>query len=75
MARSSSREVTIRVPGFFSVVYFNRVPNPPPKKGQRALLGVLDDERWVWNLSGPHGERGTGIARGLVFDTPFTYLG
>ena len=39
-ARSSSREVRIRVP-FFSVVYFNRGTNPPQKKGIRAL-GDLD---------------------------------
>ena len=39
-ARSSSREVGIRVPDFFDVVYFSGKPSP--KKGERrALLGDL----------------------------------
>ena len=38
LARSSSREVLIRVPFFFSVVYCRGVPNPPNQKrnGKRA---------------------------------------
>ena len=40
----SSREGRIRVPTF-SVVYFRRVPNPPPQSGKRALrdLGIDPD--------------------------------
>ena len=39
LARSSSREIRIRVP-FLSVVYFNRGTLPKKQVGQRALLGT-----------------------------------
>ena len=43
--RSSSREVRIRVPFLFSVVYFSRGTLPPKRNGfKRALLGDLDPQ-------------------------------
>ena len=39
--RSSRREVRIRVPTFFSVVYFSRGTQNPKKGSKRALLGNL----------------------------------
>ena len=57
LARSSSREVRIRVPTFFSVVYLSRgtLPKktggePSPQKGNRALLGDLAK---LWVQDGP----------------------
>ena len=41
LPRSSSREVTIRVPFLFSVVYFCRGTLPQKGNGQRALLKNL----------------------------------
>ena len=41
--RSSSREVRLRVPDFFSVVCFSRETLPTKKVGKRALLGDLVD--------------------------------
>ena len=43
-ARSSSRELRIRIPFLFSAVYFSRVEPSQPNKGKRALLGDLGIE-------------------------------